>query len=163
MPRCRLTPKRSGYRAKLIGPLAVIIATSFFWPCEAENPPAEAVSGLPTATEVFHLRSECAALGRRILDRSLVGSTDTQSQVSHYDPKSNRCYVQLTVNGHGQTFNETIYLLDGQTEEMLAALHHLGNDKSGLVYDRQHKNAGNPNAYDDTKAYIDTLMNEGQR
>jgi hypothetical protein len=59
---------------------------------------AERSSQLPTATEVFQLRSLCVKLGEQLLDETPVGSALTEDQVSHYDPKSNRCYVELTVN-----------------------------------------------------------------
>jgi hypothetical protein len=41
---------------------------------------------LPTATEVFNLRSRCAALGERMLEENVIGSALTQSQISHYEP-----------------------------------------------------------------------------
>lgn len=52
----------------------------------------------PTAAEVFNLRSKCAELGQKILDGNLTGPALTQSQVSHYDPETNRCYVRLDVD-----------------------------------------------------------------
>ena len=77
-----------------------------------------------TATEVFHLRSECAALGKKILDSSLVGPALYQSQVSHYEPRTNRCYVELTIQtADPHRFNDHFgrYLYDGQTGELLAS------------------------------------------
>ena len=78
---------------------------------------------LPTASEVFHLRSECAEFGVKIFDKSLIGSALTQSQVSHYNPKTNRCYVELTIQTADYTKRPGIisgYLYDGQTGELLA-------------------------------------------
>lgn len=157
---------------KILSALAMLIASSFFWPCMARELSPGVANSLPTATEVFHLRSECAALGRKILNDSLIGPGLSQSQVSHYDPKSNRCYIELTIQttpwdlltGSGNRID--VYLFDGQTEELLAASHWEGrNDhKSGMVFDRRHETTGNENGfYDDTKLYIETLMDEGQR
>jgi hypothetical protein len=72
--------------------------------------PALATPGLaqtgpqPTATEVFHLRSECTALGEKLADRIEAGEAEYRAKeghvtsfmpISHYDPRTNRCYVQL--------------------------------------------------------------------
>lgn len=52
----------------------------------------------PTATEVFHLRSECAALGEKLLNdigakyRS-VYDVSFSDQLSHYNSRINRCYI----------------------------------------------------------------------
>lgn len=135
---------------------------------QAEDTSAGAVSRLPTATEIFHLRSECAALGEKILDNYLVGSALYKSQVSHYDPKSNRCYVLYTVQTADTTkpldYQHEL-LFDGQTGEMLASLLYKGEDnKSGIVYDPQHQPTTDTHGfYDDTKSYINALMNEGRR
>lgn len=95
------------------------------------------VNPRPTATEVFHLRSECAQLGQKILDGNVVGTALTQSQLSRYDPGTNRCYVQLTV----QTADLTKpiqylanYLFDGQTGEMLATAKLENGKRSGIVF-----------------------------
>jgi hypothetical protein len=153
---------------KFIGPLTLIMAAGFPWPCNAEDASAEKTNRLPTATEVFHLRSECAALGRKILDGNFVGPAVQETQVSHYDPKSNRCYVLLTLQPADLTkasYRIDNYLYDGQTGEMLAALHYKGEDKkAGIVYDVQHEPTTITNGYyDDTKAYIEGLMDEGHR
>jgi hypothetical protein len=152
---------------KFIGAVAIIVASGFFWPCEAENPSPEMTNRLPTATEVFHLRSECAALGRKILDNNVVGSALSQSQISHYDPKSNRCYVELTVQTADLTKPQDVfrrYLFDGQTDDMLAVTRIEKGERSGMVFDRHHDIITDANArYDDTTAYIDALMDEGHR
>jgi hypothetical protein len=78
----------------------------------------------PTATEVFNLRSKCAELGHNILADNIIGSALAQDQVSHYDPRSNRCYVELDV--HTADLNkewdyDARYLYDGQTSELLVS------------------------------------------
>src|SRR4051812_35997829 len=75
---------------------------------------AEQSHRLPSATEVFQLRSLCAKLGEQLLDETTVGTALTKDQVSHYDPKSNRCYVELTVQkispkGANDYVNRNIY------------------------------------------------------
>jgi hypothetical protein len=54
----------------------------------------------PTASEVFNLRSKCAELGEKINENhdiagAALGAPFHQEQSSHYDPKTNRCYVEL--------------------------------------------------------------------
>jgi hypothetical protein len=110
----------------------------------------------PTAAEIFHLRSECAALGEKILDKAIGGhvgedpvgdprkgpvlrrvqggvvfedgfgnDSKETDQFSHYDPLTNRCYIELTesyfsVQDPGKYgFKYTYTLYDGQTGEQL--------------------------------------------
>jgi hypothetical protein len=85
------------------------------------------MAGVPAAAEVFNLRSKCGALGDAMLERNAVGSDLRESAVSHYDPKTNRCYVRLDVYmADLKRFNEysssTVY--DGQTGELLAHIEH---------------------------------------
>jgi hypothetical protein len=118
----------------------------------------------PTAMEVFHLRSECAALGTRIFDDSFVRPNIDRDQVSHYDTKSNRCYVKMDTQTRSPPFVFQRYLYDGQTGKLLATTRAEGDQRSGSVMDRRHKVTTWANDfYDDAKAYIDSRMNEGQR
>lgn len=75
----------------------------------------------PSATESFNLRSNCAELGQKILNGNIIGIALNQEQVSHYDPRSNRCYVALSVHTADLTHVDYVarYLYDGQTGEML--------------------------------------------
>jgi len=121
---------------------------------------------LPTATEVFRLRSVCAELGEKILENNAIGPALTQDQVSHYDPRTNRCYVQLDV--HTADLREQYllhrYLFDGQTKEMLAAASIEKGKKWGMVYDKQHRTMNLENAgWDDTTTYIDAMMAEDRK
>jgi len=79
----------------------------------------------PTATEVFHLRTECAELGEKLLLK-LYDST-YYDQESHYDALTNRCYVAIRFwNGvlrdgvldHPKLASTFLY--DGQTKRLLA-------------------------------------------
>lgn len=128
---------------------------------------AERSQQLPTATEVFQLRSLCAKLGEQQLEETFVGSANTKDQVSHYDPRSNRCYVELIVQAANpkradEYINRTLY--DGQTKELLAFAKIQKGQKVGMVFDRQHgigdlKNAG----WDDASAYIDERMADDRK
>jgi len=82
----------------------------------------------PTATEVFHLRTECAALGKEIWEEQKRQQKDTGvGYTIHYDLQANRCYVRtttalrnLTDDGHSRTtFVHILY--DGQSHEALAS------------------------------------------
>ena len=149
--------------------IATIIALCVNWPCRADPEATDCPTSPPTATGVFHLRSECAALGNQILRTNVVGLALTQSAVSHYKAVTNRCYVLLTVQAAKlahRPYRIDSYLYDGQTGEMLAALHggFADDNKGGIVYDRSHEPASISHGYyDDTKAYIDGLMDVGQR
>src|SRR5690348_10559664 len=73
----------------------------FFAGCQKSAAPIPLVeapsSRSPTATEVFNLRSQCAELGEKIMKNTVIGDALKKDQVSHYEPQTNRCYVQLTV------------------------------------------------------------------
>jgi hypothetical protein len=91
----------------------------------------------PTASEVFKLRSDCSALGDRLLEANIIGHALTHDAVSHYDPNTNRCYIEITVHtadlDADNPYHAT-YLYDGQTREMLASLTIKNGQKSGMVF-----------------------------
>jgi hypothetical protein len=124
---------------------------------------------LPTATEVFQLRSACVVLGQKILEGNVIGSALVQEQISHYNPRTNRCYVELIVHAADLSkydqFDFSRYLYDGQTKEMLAvAGTKRGSQKWGMVYDKQHRTTTLNNAgWDDASAYIDAMMADDRR
>jgi hypothetical protein len=92
----------------------------------------------PSPTEVFNLRSKCVELGEKILNGNVIGSALAQEQVSHYDPKTNRCYISLTVHMADLTKYEDYYsrsLYDGQTGEMLGFAGSKKGVKSGDFFD----------------------------
>jgi hypothetical protein len=135
-------------------------------PCVSGSRAAERIQQLPSATEVFHLRSLCAKLGEQLSDENAIGSALTKDQVSRYDPKSNRCYVELSVrkispkDAIDDYVNRTFY--DGQTKEMLAFAKIEKGKKVGMIFDKQgsmadpSKNLG----WDDASAYIDDKMRD---
>jgi hypothetical protein len=109
--------------------MAIALLTS----CQSRPPAEDRSYKLPTATEVFHLRSECARLGEKIMEENLIGGALSQPQESHYDPKTNRCYVQLTVMS-AKPGDYTTDLYDGQTREMLAFASVEHGEKVGVVF-----------------------------
>ena len=124
----------------------------------------------PTATEVFHLRSECATLGEKILEDSPVGSALSQSQVSHYDPQTNRCYVELTVQTADaqapvSDYLGRRYLYDGQTRELLAFAEIIGTpsegEKRGMVFAETGENIDN--GYEPACLFIDKMMADDRK
>ena len=50
-----------------------------------------------TATEIFHLRSECGRLSKQVYEENHISSKKIHSYVSsNYDENTNRCYVLVT-------------------------------------------------------------------
>jgi len=138
----------------------------FFSGCQKSSapiPPVDAPSfRSPTATEVFNLRSKCAELGERIMKNTVVGDDLKKEQLSHYEPKTNRCYVRLTVwkanLGKGDEYFQQ-YLLDGQTGQMLAAIRRENGVRSGDIYSDPPPSAGNSDEmYLDASIFISQMM-----
>jgi hypothetical protein len=83
-----------------------------------ESTPASAG---PSASEIFRLRTECAALGERVLRVNGPNRPGLDvSQQSNYDAIGNRCYVLLTQMdlNPGARYHAR-YLVDGQTMQHL--------------------------------------------
>jgi len=113
---------------------------------------------LPTATEVFNLRSRCAELGEAILDQQPFKNRTFPSQASRYDPRTNRCYVELTVlTDDINTIHR--YLYDGQTKEMLAHAARVNGKKEGQIFNNQPNPPGIAGYFEATE-YIDQMMAE---
>jgi hypothetical protein len=125
--------------------------------------PAIAQQQPPAATSP---QSQCAELGEKIMEENDIGMA--LSQVSRYDPRTNRCYVELIVLTADPTKSKGIfhrYLFDGQTKELLASASR-DNDRpmGGQVFDKQHRPASSTNNwYDDTNEYIDKMMAEDRK
>ena len=119
----------------------------------AENP-----SPQPTATEVFHLRSECAAIGEKTLTSPTVAPGITTSPISHYEPRTNRGYVMVNTVDAPRPFAHVSrrYLLDGQPGAMLAYTEVKDEEKSAAIGD---KKAG----WDKVSQYIDTMMADDRK
>ena len=87
----------------------------------------------PTATEVFHLQSECVEMGKKVLEGNLAYRMekldmeqgkipkDDVTQLAHYNAKDNHCYVELSSHDTGEDMKYAMReVYDGQTEELLA-------------------------------------------
>jgi hypothetical protein len=91
-------------------------------PERASAPPNTAP---PSETEIFDLRTKCAALGEKIMEGNIIGNALAQDALSRYNPDNNRCYVKLSVYSADFTtrLEDRIsyeYLYDSQTHELLA-------------------------------------------
>src|SRR5438034_602101 len=103
--------------------------------CQKPSAPQPVVDDMsfrqPTATELFNLRTKCAELGEKINNDNVLGRLPMlmQTHMSHYDPKTNRCYVEVTVvvnvilwalkPEQDEQYQDYIgrYLFDGQTDD----------------------------------------------
>jgi hypothetical protein len=116
--------------------------------------PSQERSNVPSAAESFTLRSKCAELGEKILAGNIIGGALTQSQVSHYNPATNRCYVELDVHmADLDKFDEynTRNVFDGQTGEMLARIENKKGKQTAFLKD-------GPYTYDIALQKIESLM-----
>jgi len=125
-------------------------------------------SAQTSGSEIFHLRSECAVLGEKLLNKSIVGSALTQNQTSHYNPQTNRCFVEIDVQRadlKAPGFYLKRYLYDGQTQEMLAVSSNENGSKSGMVYEGAHHKTTDLSyaGYDDAEVYINAMMNDDRQ
>ena len=143
--------------------LSVLLIFSGCQKSSAPIPPVDAPAfRSPTATEVFNLRSKCADLGEKILKTTVIGEALKKEQVSHYEPKTNRCYVQLTVwnpdLAKGEDYFQQ-YLLDGQNGQVLAAIHREKGTRSGEISIDPSPLSGNPDElYVDASLFISKMM-----
>ena len=140
----------------------------FFSGCQKSSSPIPAVNvnapsfRSPTATEVFNLRSKCAELGEKIMKNTVIRDELKKEQLSHYEPKTNRCYVRLTVwkanLGKGDEYFQQ-YLFDGQTGQVLAAIRREKGVRSGEIsIDPSPLNGNSDELYVDASIFISKMM-----
>ena len=118
--------------------------------------PSQERSNVPAAAEIFALRSKCAELGEKLLAGNIIGNALTQSQISHYNPATNRCYVELDVHmADLDKFDEynTRNVFDGQTGELLARVENKKGKQVAFLKD-------GPYAYDIALHTIQSLMED---
>jgi len=98
---------------------------------------------------------------------NILGQTLGKSQISHYNPQINRCYVQLTALT-ADTTNPlpvmTQYLYDGQTGEILAVAQTRKGVEWSFVNDQGHQAKTLAHAgWDDASEYINAMMADDQK
>jgi hypothetical protein len=145
------------------------------WSCQSPKSSIETqtVSNrLPSATEVFDLRSKCAALAAKIMEENIIGPALAQEQLSHYNPESNRCYVRLEVHtGDLSTprdkYRSSVYFYDGQTREMLMTTTVQGDQKSAMIFSdsllKFAPSKGDTPTYEEAAAIISKFMAEDRK
>jgi hypothetical protein len=112
----------------------------------------------PTATELFDLRSRCAALGDKLLEEISELPDRTKSLKSHYDPRTDHCYGELRVQIRNWYYTRTLY--DLQTKEILATattgagLHPWGTTSG------QSSDEGSDHGFTSADKYIAKMMQE---
>ena len=159
------TVRNEKYMKTVVGLLALAFATGCNQPHVQEK--AQPTSSRPrlSVTEEFHLRGECAALAEKMSPvYGLVGIALTSEVLSHYNPETNRCYVEVTVTKN-PSYNDpkvplncsSLALYDGQTREMLISAHQEGKKSVGTVW--VGKRADDPSVTSDgASAEINRLM-----
>jgi hypothetical protein len=115
----------------------------------------------PTATELFDLRSRCAALGDKYLDDHPASRPLTKSITSRYDPRTNHCYGDVsTLNlTEPQLSNYNRMLFDLQTGVPLAHASIEKGKREGKVFGRP-TDKRDDHGFSDANEYIDKLMQE---
>jgi len=122
-----------------------------------------------SATEEFNLRGKCAALGDTMEPSyGRVGVALTSDMVTHYNPETNRCYVQFTAtknfgySGSPPVADNyfTIAVYDGQTKEMLVYAQQDGDKSHGAIWTRQDFNE-RYTTLDKAQAETERLMQTG--
>jgi len=150
-----------------------VLAALLVGSCQTQNSADKqpSYSRLPTATEIFDLRSKCAAQGEKVMEENFIGNALAQEQTSRYSPETNRCYVKLDVhtanlNTPQENFTRDEFLFDGQTKELLLSASWRGNQKSSVIEsDSLRKFFKNPAlpSYDEADAVIDKFMAEDRK
>ena len=127
-------------------------------PTTAPPAPVRPVQQLPTATEVFHLRGECAKLADKIREGNTIGSALAQEASSRYDAKANRCRVELWVHSsdlNAMPYHHSRTIFDGQTGAILANVGDVNGRESAFAI-------GKPgvNTYEQVNTYINEMMKD---
>ena len=96
------------------------------------------------------------------MKNTVIGDALKKDQLSHYEPKTNRCYVQLTVwNANLAKGDEYFqqYLFDGQTGQVLAAIRREKGVRSGEIsIDPSPLNGNSDELYLDASMFISKMM-----
>jgi hypothetical protein len=102
----------------LASALALLLAGGAYWMGWRQGKATASHAALlqsRQASDIFDLRSKCADLGEKILKSNPASPVIASSVLSHYNPRTNRCFAELD-NEYSRR------LFDGQTGERLAEL-----------------------------------------
>jgi hypothetical protein len=152
--------------------VSILIAGAFLGCSSSQpnqsTPEPQRSSKLPTATEVFNLRTKCAQLGREVDEYMFHGPVIDRETLSNYSIKSNRCYVTLDDhNGSPGDWHRLRGLYDGQTREELAYAEYFtkrqsnGQNTNGHIYSEGYNGpCGDKDdcGFSKADAYIDERM-----
>jgi hypothetical protein len=104
----------------------------------------------------------CAMSGEQILAGNAVRAAVYQEQFSRYSSRANRCFVEmrvLTIAADERADRVGRFLYDGQTKELLAFAEIRNGNKSGRVFDLNHRTRSFKNGgWDDASEYIYAVM-----
>lgn len=163
-------PQICRYGSSLTPAMLLFAVHVLLFGCQKPSAPKPVVNDpafrTPTATEVFNLRSKCAELGKKTLEQNIIVPTLAQEQVSHYDPKTNRCYVELDVHMADLTKYEDSYaryLHDGQTGEILAWSRSNKGIKTGFVSGGPPETLAGETGFFAANGKIDALMADDRK
>jgi hypothetical protein len=103
----------------------------------------------------------------------MIGSALTQEQVTHYNPRTNRCYVKLEVHtadlrSPSDNWIDHVNLFDGQTHEVLVWTSAEAHRKGAYIVDgfavaKPDHPTGVLANYDDAVALIDEYMADDRK
>ena len=158
-------PMSTRQKCFLSCPIVVLFLVS------CQRPSTEQSSNrMPSATEVFELRTKCAVMGEKIMEDNIIGTALMHQQISRYNPITNRCYIKLEVSTADlgtpqERFVRSQYLFDGQTKEMLASASWEGlNKKTAYLFPDNLKSLSHdPPAYEEVDAIIERFMAEERK
>jgi hypothetical protein len=148
---------------------AVLLGICFIGCTKSKTEQAQPLPTRPrlSATEEFDLRSKCAELGDKMEpDYGVVGVALKSDMVTHYNPETNRCYVQFTATKNlsynypstpENYLTTTVY--DGQTKEQLVYAEQNGDKSHGMIWSRESFDE-RYTTFDKAQAEVDRLMGE---
>jgi hypothetical protein len=139
---------------------AILFGVGLAFPCVVVAQTA------PTATEEFNLRIKCKQMADKKAENMEEGDrllTDTkrifESHASNYDPKSNRCYIEIIQQRrYGEFEKYTRQVYDAQTDDLLSNAEINKGEKFGIVYAEHKPTVDNNHGFDDANAYMDEKM-----
>lgn len=126
---------------------------------EREPSPSVALPSL-SASELFHLRSDCRDLGQQVMNGHPASPGLSESFVAHYNPTDNRCYVKIE-NSSDDATTDNIDFFDGQTNEELAMWHTAANGQmTTFIFDKLRH--GQSSTVSDVMDYMSQKMEGDQ-